>query len=99
MENKQDLIDRKVDGLGKLWGYFLQKPVGFICFLSIMANIWLTHKLITTNERMSQAIIVEVKKQVAPEVKEQLKPTKASIDTVVNKVLDVINKQDDADKK
>lgn len=90
---KKDILDRKVDGLGKLWGFFSSDPIRFICFLSIIANIILTDKLIKNTEEMSKAIIEEVRKQVPREVEEQLVETKAKVDTVSERLLEAIPKK------
>lgn len=99
MENKNntnidketaDFVDRKISGVVEAIRIFFKLAVEdmrtFILVLSIIANIYLTHKLIDNNEKMSKVIIEEVRKQVPMEVKrealEQLQPVKDKVDTL-----------------
>ena len=87
-------MDKRLNVLDKLYNWFIADPIRFIAFISIMCNIWLTNKLIKTNEELSKIIISEVRKQVptqvTKEVNEQLQPTKSKVDTLVTKVTDYV---------
>lgn len=85
-----DFIDRKIDrAVGGVESFFklaTEDSRIFILVLSICANIYLTYKLIDTNEKMRDAVIEEVRRQVPAEVRKeassQLKPVKDKVDTL-----------------
>ncbi|MGV6945054.1 hypothetical protein [Sphingobacterium kyonggiense] len=71
-EQKQDVVDRKVDGLVKIFGLAYKDVVALVATLSILLNIYLVNKLITTNEELNSKIVDEVRKQVRPAVEERV---------------------------
>lgn len=95
-----DFIDRKIDrAVGGVESFFklaLQDTKIFILVLSITANIYLVWKLIDTNEKMRDAIIEEVRRQVPREVRketaEQLEPVKSKVDTLYKESKDFFDK-------
>lgn len=95
-----DFIDRKIDrAVGGVESFFklaLQDTKTFVLVLSICANMYLVWKLIDTNEKMRDAVIEEVRRQVPKEVKKetthQLEPVKNKVDTLYKESKDFFDK-------
>lgn len=85
--NKQDWLDRKIQGFLNIVKAMGQDSKTVILTGSIILNFYLVNKLITTTEDLNKAIATEIRKQVPAEVRkettEQLAPAKSKIDSTV----------------
>ena len=99
-EVKQDVIDRKVDGVVKIFGLAYKDIVALVATLSILLNVFLVHKIITTNEDLNAKIVEEVRRQVpraveesAPAVVENKQEgVRKGVDKALNKVDTIVQK-------
>jgi len=86
VENK-DWLDRKLDRGMELikmaFGMVQKNSRDFILTLSIIANVYLGHKIIDNQEVMNNKIVEEVRKQVPSEVE---KKTKQKLDGIVDTI-------------
>src|SRR5690625_6916124 len=97
---KFDLIDRKIESLidvkERVFKLALQDTRTLIIVLSISSNIYLIDKVISTNEKMRDEVIKEVRRQVVPQVKretsEQLGGISLKVDTILNNAREVTEK-------
>lgn len=99
-EQKQDMIDRKVEGVVKIFGLAYKDIVALVATLSILLNIFLVYKIITMNEDLNAQIVDEVRKQVAPAVNERvpivvdnrLEGVREGVDKALNKVDTIVQR-------
>lgn len=99
-EVKQDMIDRKVDGVVKIFGLAYKDIVALVATISILLNVFLVYKIITMNEDLNAKIIDEVRKQVSPAVEERvpivvdnrLEGVREGVDKALNKVDTIVQK-------
>jgi len=97
---KQDVIDRKVDGVVKIFGLAYKDVVALVATLSILLNVFLVHKIITTNEDLNAKIVEEVRRQVPRAVEEsvpavvdsKLEGVREGVDKALNKVDTIVQK-------
>jgi len=97
---KGDFLDRKIesfiDVIERVFKLALQDTRTLIIVLSISANIYLIDKVISTNEKMRDEVIKEVRRQVVPQVKretsEQLGGISLKVDTILNNAKEVTEK-------
>lgn len=94
-EKRTDFLDRKVDGLVKVFSLVERDWKNFILTISILSNVYLVHSLIKTHSEMSDRIIEEVRKQSPQVIKEELAPTKMALDTVVSTIKRNLNINED----
>lgn len=100
MEQKQDMIDRKVDGVVKIFGLAYKDIVALVATISILLNVYLVYKIITMNEDLNAKIVEEVRRQVNPAVEERvpvvvdsrLEGVREGVDKALNKVDTIVQK-------
>lgn len=103
VENK-DWLDRKLDRgmefISMAFGMVQKNSRDFILTLSLIANVYLGHKIIDNQEVMNNKIVEEVRKQVPTEVKKEAKTQLQGVaDTVKNISQDVRGYLEDQRKK
>ena len=99
-EVKQDMIDRKVDGVVKIFGLTYKDVVALVATLSILLNVYLVYKIITMNEDLNAKIVEEVRRQVPRAVEEsvpavvdsKLEGVREGVDKALNKVDTIVQK-------
>ncbi len=99
-EIKQDIIDRKVDGVVKIFGLAYKDIVALVATLSILLNVYLVYKIITMNEDLNAKIVEEVRRQVPRAVEERvpavvdskLEGVREGVDKALNKVDTIVQK-------
>lgn len=99
-EVKQDMIDRKVDGVVKIFGLAYKDIVALVATLSILLNVYLVYKIITMNEDLNAKIVEEVRRQVPRAVEEsvpavvdsKLEGVREGVDKALNKVDTIVQK-------
>lgn len=103
MPENNDFIDRKVEGATKIFGMADKNVWAFMLTISMIFNIWLFYlytsaknETVSVNNKMSQMVIEEVRKQVTPavqkEVTEQVKPIAESVDTAKSNLVKFIER-------
>lgn len=102
-DNKKDWLDRKIEGvtnaLQVFFGMVQKNARDFILTISIVANVYLGHKIIDNVERMNERIVEEVRKRVPEEVKKETKSQLGGIaDTLKNTAQEVKDKLLNLDK-
>lgn len=70
--NKQDAVDRKVDGVVKLFGLVERDWRNFALLISILINVYVTYKYIDQNDRMTEIIIEQVDKRSPAIIQEKV---------------------------
>jgi hypothetical protein len=95
MAEEKDVIDRKVDGVVKLFELVRRNVLAFVATISIVGNVFLVYKIITTNEELNKQIVEEVRKQVAPAVEQKvddkLDGVVTGVDNLKNRLNNVID--------
>lgn len=95
-EQKQDMIDRKVDGVVKIFGLAYKDVVALVATISILLNVYLVNKVISTNEDLNAKIVDEVRKQVEPAVERKvsdgLEPIREGVNEIKNMAIEVKDK-------
>ena len=87
----EDFIDRKVDGLVKIFGLAQRDFMALMLVLSLIGNIILVYQLGEVRKEMTHMVIEEVRKQVPQETSKQLRPIKSSVDTTMKQIQEHIN--------
>lgn len=106
-EVKQDMIDRKVDGVVKIFGLARQEILALVATISILLNVYLVYKIITMNEDLNGKIVEEVRRQVPQAVDERvpvvvdnkLEGVREGVDKALNKVDTIVQKITEGGKK
>ena len=99
-EVKQDMIDRKVDGVVKIFGLAYKDIVALVATISILLNVFLVYKIITMSEDLNAKIVDEVRRQVPKAVNEsvpvevdrKLEGVREGVDKALNKVDTIVQK-------
>ncbi|TCV17147.1 hypothetical protein EDC17_101166 [Sphingobacterium alimentarium] len=94
------MIDRKVDGVVKIFGLAYKDVVALVATLSILLNVYLVYKIITMNEDLNAKIVDEVRRQVPKAVNEsvpvevdrKLEGVREGVDKALNKVDTIVQK-------
>ncbi|OYD42298.1 MULTISPECIES: hypothetical protein [Sphingobacterium] len=97
---KQDMIDRKVDGVVKIFGLAYKDIVALVATISILLNVYLVYKIITMNEDLNAKIVEEVRRQVPQAVNERvpevvdsrLEGVREGVDKALNKVDTIVQR-------
>lgn len=97
---KQDMIDRKVDGVVKIFGLAYKDVVALVATISILLNVYLVYKIITMNEDLNAKIVEEVRRQVPQAVNERvpevvdsrLEGVREGVDKALNKVDTIVQR-------
>ena len=71
-EVKQDVVDRKVDGVVKLWELSNKSILALVATVSICLNVWLVYLYVSTYRDLNNRIVDEVRNQVPTEVRERV---------------------------
>lgn len=92
---KQDMIDRKISGVVKIFGLAERDFMALMLTLSLLLNIVQYYDVRNTEKELHNQIVEEVRRQAVPaiklETKNQLEPLKNKIDTTVSNLNKVIN--------
>lgn len=97
MEQKDDLITKRVNDAGKVFGWIKENPLAFLCLcLTIIAGVFIYLFIDAKNENialtidLSKQIQDEIRLQAAPIVKEQVKaevqPIKDGVSSATDKI-------------
>lgn len=86
MSEKADFIDRKVDGLVKIFGLAYKDFVVLVGTLSIILNIYLVYRLLNTTDSLNSQIVEEVRRQSRPIIKEEVEPIKSGVERATNQI-------------
>ena len=86
-----DFVDRKIDGLVKIFGLAQRDFMALMLVLSLIGNIILVYQLGEVRKEMTHMVIEEVRKQVPQETSKQLQPIKNSVDTTMKQIQQHIN--------
>ena len=86
-----DFVDRKIDGLVKIFGLAQRDFMALMLVLSLIGNIILVYQLGEVRKEMTHMAIEEVRKQVPQETSKQLQPIKNSVDTTMKQIQQHIN--------
>lgn len=101
-EQKDDLITKRVNDAGKVFGWIKENPLAFLCLcLTVIAGVFIYLFIDAKNENialtidLSKQIQDEIRLQAAPiikeQVKEQVEPIKDGVGSITNKVDTLIN--------
>lgn len=101
-EQKDDLITKRVNDAGKVFGWIKENPLAFLCLcLTVIAGVFICLFIDAKNENialtidLSKQIQDEIRLQAAPiikeQVKEQVEPIKDGVGSITNKVDTLIN--------
>lgn len=97
-EQKDDLLGRRVNDAGKIFGWIKDNPLAFLCtFLTITTGTFLYLFVTAKNENialtidLSKQIQDEIRLQAAPLVKEQVKAEVEPLREGVNKATDKVD--------
>lgn len=102
MEQKDDLITKRVNDAGKVFGWIRENPLAFLClFLTITSGVFMYLFIDATKQNtaltigFSKQIQDEIRLQATPiikeQVKEQVEPIKDGVGSITNKVDTLIN--------
>ncbi|SEG75744.1 hypothetical protein [Sphingobacterium lactis] len=103
-EQKQDMIDRKVDGVVKIFGLARQEILALVAVFFMGTTGWLLYLYISTYKDLNNRIVEEVRKQVPTEVSERvneqvpavvdskLEGVKEGVDKALNKVDTIVQR-------
>ena len=86
MSEKADFIDRKVDGLVKIFGLAYKDFVVLVATLSVILNIYLVYRLLNTTDSLNSQIVEEVRRQSRPIIKEEVEPIKSGVERATNQI-------------
>lgn len=90
-----DFIDRKLDGVVKIFGLTERNFMALMLTLSLLFNIVQYFDTRTTEKELHNQIVEEVRRQAVPEIRKetsnQLKPIKTELDTVISKAKERLN--------
>lgn len=92
MSEKADFIDRKVDGIVKIFGLAYKDFVVLVATLSVILNIYLVYRLLDTTDNLSSQIVEEVRRQSRPIIKEEVEPIKSGVERATSQIDTLINK-------
>jgi len=90
-EEKKDIIDRKVDGVVKIFGLAYKDVVALVATISILGNVYLVYKVLNVTESLNNRIVEEVRKQVTPAVNEKVDTKLDGVVTGVDALQDRLN--------
>lgn len=93
-QNGDDFVDRKIDGLVKIFGLAQRDFMALMLVLSLIGNIVLVYQLGEVRTEMTNMVIQEVRRQVPQETSKQLQPIKNSVDTTMKQIQEHINFND-----
>lgn len=85
-----DFIDRKLDGVVKIFGLAHRDFMALMLSISILLNVYLVYEIITTSEDLHKQIVEEVRRQspslIKQETEQKLNPYLEKLDTAISKV-------------
>ena len=87
----EDFIDRKINGLERIFGMAQRDFMALMLVLSIIGNIIQAYNTDKIQKEMTKIVIEEVRKQVPQETSKQLQPIKNSVDTTMKQIQQHIN--------
>lgn len=102
-DEKKDFIDRKVDGVVKIFGLADKNFMAFLLTVSILLNVWQLYDSRSTERNLNDRIIEEVRRQSAPiiraEAEKQLTPYAHKIDTTIAEIKEKLSLKTQTDEK
>lgn len=91
---KQDAIDRKIDGIVKIFGLAQRDFMALMLTLSLLLNIVQYYDVRRTERVLNDEIKEEIRRQAVPAIKNetsrQLEPIKSKVDTTMERINNLI---------
>lgn len=91
---KQDMLDRKIDGVVKIFGLAQRDFMALMLTLSLLLNIVQYYDVRRTERVLNDEIKEEIRRQAVPairnETSKQLEPIKSKVDTTMEKINNLI---------
>lgn len=91
---KQDMIDRKIDGVVKIFGLAQRDFMALMLTLSLLLNIVQYYDVRRTERVLNDEIKEEIRRQAVPairnETSKQLEPIKTKVDTTMERINNLI---------
>lgn len=91
---KQDMIDRKISGIVKIFGLAQRDFMALMLTLSLLLNIAQYYDVRRTERVLNDEIKEEIRRQAVPairnETSKQLEPIKTKVDTTMERINNLI---------
>ena len=91
---KQDMLDRKISGVVKIFGLAERDFMALMLTLSLLLNLVQYYDVRRTERVLNDEIKEEIRRQAVPAIKnetsKQLEPIKSKVDTTMEKINNLI---------